>query len=127
MTTALEVFKAYDSALSSGDYAALFELFAEDIVWYQPGTHQFAGVFEGLEAVQNHLASLASNVDVMSFKTEDVFADDTTVAAVVNFAASRSGRQIDMREVDVFKIVDGKIQEVRLIDKDVELENAFWA
>lgn len=39
MSTNLEIFNAYNNALIAGDFAALFETMADDIIWHQPGNH----------------------------------------------------------------------------------------
>ncbi len=57
MSTNLEIFNAYNNALIAGDFAALFETMANDIIWHQPGNHSTSGAKIGKEVLGAHLSN----------------------------------------------------------------------
>ncbi len=50
--------RTYADALTAKDFATVAGLFAEDVVWHQPGAHQFAGTYRGQAEVNGHLGAL---------------------------------------------------------------------
>jgi uncharacterized protein len=46
------------AACAKGDFAVLNDLFAEDLLWHEPGRNQLAGDYRGREAVYEFLGSL---------------------------------------------------------------------
>jgi ketosteroid isomerase-like protein len=125
---AIDVFNIYNDALSKGDFATAFTALSDDVVWHQPGSHQFAGTFTGLEAVQAHLGQLAGETaGSLVLATEWAAATDNMVTASVHFTAKRGNKSIDMMEIDAFRVEGDKIVEVWLVDQDIALENDFWA
>lgn len=63
MSTNLEIFNAYNNALIAGDFAALFETMADDIIWHQPGNHSTSGAKIGKEVLRAHLATFAEKTN----------------------------------------------------------------
>lgn len=125
---AIDVFNTYNEGLSTGNFDKVFSVLSDDVIWHQPGEHQFAGLFEGLGNVQAHLGELASETaGTLKLETEWAAATDDLVTANVHFTAQRNGKSIDMMEIDVFRVEGDKIVEVWLVDQDVSLENDFWA
>lgn len=125
---AIDVFNTYNEGLSTGDFDKVFSVLSDDVVWHQPGTHQFAGTFTGLADVQAHLGQLAGETaGSLRLVTEWAAATDNMVTASVHFTASRGDKNIDMMEIDAFRVEGDKIVEVWLVDQDVALENDFWA
>lgn len=49
-----------------------------------------------------------------------------TVAANIHFAGRRDDASMSMDGVDVLRVADGKIVEVRLFSADQTAEDAFW-
>ena len=50
-TTPLTVVRKYFDALSAKDFATVAGMFADDIVWHQPGGNRFSGTHHGSAAV----------------------------------------------------------------------------
>ena len=65
------------AAFAKGDFAALNDLFAEDIMWHEPGRNQLAGDFRGREAVYEMFGRLME-ITAGSFHLDlqTVFAND---------------------------------------------------
>ena len=100
------------AAFAKGDFAALNDLFAEDLLWHEPGRNQLAGDFRGREAVYGYFGKLME-VTEGSFHLElqAVFADDEHGVALVVSTASRGGRSVEVHDAHIFRLRDGKVME----------------
>ena len=79
------------AAFAEGDFAALNDLFAEDLLWHDNGRNQTSGEYRGREAVYGFFAKLME-VTEGSFRADlhAVLADDEHGVALVVLAASRA-------------------------------------
>ena len=100
------------AAFAKGDFAVLNDLFAEDLLWHEPGRHELAGDFRGREAVYAYFGKLME-VTEGSFHLElqAVFADDEQGVALVVSTASRGGRSVKVNDAHIFHLRDGKVVE----------------
>lgn len=128
MSTNLSIFNAYNEGLIAGDFPAVFETMADDIIWHQPGQHATSGTHIGKEALGAHLASFAQKTNgTFKVVTNWVSENGDLVAANVTFLGTRTdGTELDMNGIDLFRIENGKIQEVWLFSSNQELEDEFW-
>lgn len=128
MSTNLSIFNAYNEGLIAGDFPAVFETMADDIIWHQPGQHATSGTHVGKEALGAHLASFAQKTNgTFKVVTNWVSENRDLVAANVTFLGTRTdGTELDMNGIDLFRIENGKIQEVWLFSSNQELEDEFW-
>ena len=110
------------TAFSKGDLAALDELFAEDIRWYEGGSNQLSGAYEGRAAVYELFGRL-SELTEGSFRLDlrTVFADDTDGVAVAEASAHRGTKSFEhVLDVHVHRFgTDGRIVEFRHATTDV--------
>jgi uncharacterized protein len=86
------------AAFAKGDFAVLNDLFAEDLLWHEPGRNQLAGDYRGRDAVYGFFGKLME-VTEGSFQLDlqAVFADDGRgVALVVSTAAGAAGASRSM-------------------------------
>jgi ketosteroid isomerase-like protein len=99
------------AAFAEGDFAVLNDLFAEDLLWHEPGRNQLAGDYRGREAVFGLFGKLME-VTEGSFHLDlhTVLADEHAVTLVVA-TASRGGRSVKINEAHVFHLRDGKVVE----------------
>ncbi len=69
MSTNLEIFNAYNNALIAGDFAALFETMADDIIWHQPGNQSSRLVVllppSSLRTVRESFPSYGSSISLL--------------------------------------------------------------
>ena len=100
------------AAFAKGDFAALTDLLAEDLVWHQGGRNQLVGDYRGREAVFGYFAKLME-VTEGSFHVDvhAVLADDEHGVALTVATASRGGRSMTANDADVMHLRDGKITE----------------
>jgi ketosteroid isomerase-like protein len=100
------------AAFAKGDFAALNNLFAEDLLWHDAGRNQTSGEYRGREAVYGFFGKLME-ITEGSFRADlhAVFADDEHGVALVVLTASRGGRSVEVNEAHVFHLRDGKVVE----------------
>ena len=125
---AMSVFNTYNEALIKGDFAGAFDVMADDIKWHQPGNNSLSGVIAGKQALGAHLGKFAEKSNG-TFKviTNWASSNGCFIAANVTFLAEHSnGDKLDMNGIDIFKIENGKIQEVWLFSSKQDIEDNFW-
>lgn len=124
----LALFNEYNEGLISGNFGAVFATMANDIKWHQPGNHSTSGVIVGKELLGRHLAKFAEKSNgTFKVLTNWVSDNGDFIAANVTFLADRgNGDILDMNGIDLFRIVDGKIQEIWLFSADQTVEDAYW-
>jgi len=65
------------AAFAKGDFAVLNDLFAEDILWHEPGQNQLSGVYRGRDAVYGFFGRLMELTEgSIRVDLNTVFADD---------------------------------------------------
>ncbi|MEU3931152.1 nuclear transport factor 2 family protein [Streptomyces sp. NPDC029044] len=124
----LTVARLYVDAVSAKDFAAVAGLFADDIVWHQPGNNAVSGTYSGGAAVGEMLAAQMT-------ATEGTFELQLTGAPMVNgalvvipihFSAQGADSEMSMDGIDVLRVEGDKIAEVWLFSADQQAEDAFW-
>ena len=100
------------AAFAEGNLAFLNDLFAEDIEWHEAGHHQLSGDYHGRDAVFGFLGKLME-VTEGTFRADvhAVLADDEHGVALMYLSASKGGRSIEINDVHVVHMRDGKIVE----------------
>lgn len=122
------VAQRYYEAMSAGDIPAGTSLFADDIVWHQPGGNRFSGTRDGAAAVGEMIGgqmALTGGTFELRF-TGEPMVNGTLAALPVHFSGKREGAAMSMDGVDVLRVDGGKIAEMWLFSADQEAEDAFW-
>lgn len=119
--------KAYE-AFSQGDMATLTELFHEDASWHMPGENPLSGDYIGRDAIFGMLGQVAV-LTGGTFKSEphDILANDEHGVAMTNVSGSREGKELNMKEIDVTHIKDGKFIECWSFYEDDRRNDEFWS
>jgi uncharacterized protein len=127
-TETLAVARRYVDATAAKDFAALDGLFAEGIVWHQPGNNQLSGTHRGATAVRELMArTMAISEGTFELAvTGAPMVNGTVFAVPVHFSAKRQGAELSMDGVDVLRVESGRIAEVWLFSDVQEGEDAFW-
>jgi uncharacterized protein len=127
-STTPAVARRYVEATAAEDFAAVDALFAEDIVWHQPGNNQLSGTHRGKAAV-NEVMGRTMAVSEGTFDlavTGAPMIDGAMFAVPVHFSAKRQGAELSMNGVDVLRVDGDKIVEVWLFSDVQDDEDAFW-
>ena len=119
----------YFDSLAKGDLETLGSLFAEDVIWHQPGQGKLSKTYKGKNEVFG-LFGQFMEISQGSFRIDSVghiMANENFVSTTLHFSAKKAnGQSISMDGVDLMKIENGKIKEVFLFSADQPAEDAFW-
>lgn len=122
------VAQRYHQAMSSGDVPAANALFADDIVWHQPGANRFSGNHGGGPAVGELIGGMMAVSDgtfELRF-TGEPMVNGALAVIPVHFSGRRAGAKMSMDGVDMLRVEGGRIAEMWLFSADQDAEDAFW-
>lgn len=124
----IDIAKTYIQAAQTGDQATLGRILSPDVVWHQPGNNQFSGTHRGMAAVGQLLGQMmaVSKGTFAITRADHYMANGDWVAVSIEFGGERDGLVLRQPGVDLVRIADGTIVEVRLFSSDPEQEDAFW-
>ena len=123
----MRVFNTYTEALSRGDFEAAFETMADTIVWHMGGESSLSGIIKGKQALGERLGEFAKRSNgTFRVMTEWAASNDCFVAASVVSLAEKGNEKLNNPGIDLFKIEDGKIQEVWTFAQYQTVEDKFW-
>ena len=127
-TIPLAVVRKYFDALSAKDFATVAGMFADDIVWHQPGDNRFSGTHHSSAAVGEMIGGMMT-VSEGTFElalTAAPMVNGTLVAVPVHFTGKREGAAMAQDGIDLLRIDGDRIAEVWLFSSDPEAEDVFW-
>ena len=103
--------KGYE-AFASGDMDALASMFSDDLVWHATGRNPFSGDYKGIEETLTYFGKLVERTGG-TFKAEmhTIVADDDHAVGMHHDSADRDGKHLDVNEVLIFHVRDGKVFE----------------
>ncbi len=111
MTADAEVVRNLYDARSRNDLAAAAEAIAPNVVWHEP--YDYLGTLNGREAVMDAIQqSMEETHGTFHLDVTDLLSSKDHVVALVDFSAERNGARMFGREIGVFKVDRGLIQEV---------------
>ncbi|SMD25660.1 nuclear transport factor 2 family protein [Kibdelosporangium aridum] len=122
------VAQKYFDALEAKQFDVVAGMFADDIVWHQPGANRFSGTHRGAGAVNamiGGMMEISRGTFALSLRSAPMVNGDL-VAAEVRFGGEREGASMAQDGVDVMRVSDGQIVEVWLYSGDQKAEDAFW-
>jgi uncharacterized protein len=111
----------------SADLDLLKVVFADDVVWHEPGRSSLAGDYKGPEAVLEFLGQLKARSGG-TFKIEilDVLSEPERAVVLQRETAERNGKVLDVDAALDFEIHHGKITEVTVYQADAYQFDEFW-
>ncbi|HXV94301.1 MAG TPA: nuclear transport factor 2 family protein [Pseudonocardia sp.] len=117
------------AAFKAGDAAAIAELFADDIVWTVSGTGPASGTTKGMDGVLRNFGDIMRWTEgTYNAEPIDYMGSDLHAANVSHVTARRpDGRVLDVDEVVVFTVRDGKLAEAQHMAYDEKAWDEFFA
>jgi uncharacterized protein len=122
-----DVRRVFD-AFAGGDPRALFEVIAEDAVWRVPGNVSVARTYRGRAEIFELFRDTRRLTDG-TYRSELRWslADDEHAVAVYRASGSRLGRTIDIDQVLLIRLEEGRWVDVLALPTDPAAFEAFWA
>lgn len=123
----MKVFNAYTEALSKGNVEAVFETMSDNIVWHMGGEGPLSGIVKGKRALGERLGEFIKRSNgTFRVITNWAASNDCFVAASIVSLAEKEGEKLNDPGIDLFRIENGKIQEVWTFAKQQDEEDKFW-
>ncbi|WP_022818902.1 nuclear transport factor 2 family protein [Fusobacterium russii] len=124
----MKIFSTYSDALSKGDFVTAFGTLSDNITWHMGGNNPLSGTIIGKNSLKECLIEFSKRsngtfkVITNWFASNDCF----VVASVVSLAERNENDKLNMPGVDLFRIENGKIQEVWTFAENQSIEDKFW-
>src|ERR671933_1133233 len=113
-----EVMKRYVEAFKRRDWEVATAFWAEDIVLHAQGRNPLAGDFFGKQAFLDHVgrvsAQLGGTIELV--EVYEVLVGAEHAVALLKGQAVRGERSLEFDRVNVYRLQDGKIVELRSYD-----------
>ncbi|MDO5616456.1 MAG: nuclear transport factor 2 family protein [Cruoricaptor ignavus] len=128
MSKNTEIVQSYFDAVAKGDFETVGNLFADDIVWHQPGKGIQSGIYNGKQELFAHLGNFAqwSNGTFAIDAIEYIADNGDLVSASIHFKAEKDGKILSMKGIDLLRLENDKIKEVWLFSEKIDDEDDFW-
>jgi hypothetical protein len=126
--TAVDDIRRVFDAFGGSDPRALFDVIAEDAVWRVAGSAPIAREYRGRDDVFELFRATRRLTDG-TYRSELrwALADGDHAVAVYRARGRRLGRELDIEQVLVIALRDGRWQEVLALPTDSAAFEAFWA
>lgn len=116
-------------AYRSGDHQTFTSLLADSLTWYQPGSSRIAGIKRSKKELLM-MGSMMSKLSDGTLKLKEVRYFQTsgnTVTCLLHWtAAAPYGAVLDVWNIDLYTVAEGKIMEATVYSEDIEQEDRFW-
>jgi ketosteroid isomerase-like protein len=114
------------AAFGRGDLAAVAAVFREDAVWHAQDLGVLSGDHVGWPAVAAFFGrTMELTQGSFSVTVEDVLTNTSGAAVIVRSQGTREGRELDSRQVHLYRMEDGKVAEAwQFAPRDAD---EFWS
>jgi ketosteroid isomerase-like protein len=114
-------------AFNAGDMATLSELFADDAVWYVPGSGVLSGTKQGRDAILAYFGELGARTQGdFQANLKDIVGGENHIVAIQQTQGKNKGKTLDMATIITFVVRDGKVTEGREFFEDTAKADDFW-
>jgi ketosteroid isomerase-like protein len=116
------------AAFGGGEKRALYDVIAENAVWRVPGLAPVAGEYDGRDEIFRLFRETRRRTDG-TYRSELrwALADGERAVAVYRARGSRLGRELDIDQVLLITLRDGRWQEILALPTDPSAFELFWA
>lgn len=126
---AAQTVKNFLTAVQKGDNQTLAALIHPSIHWSQPGTNRFSGQKTSSAAVFQMVGDMfAATANTLSLADiKQITVNGNKVACLIRWKAVQPGGGVlDVNNIDVYTVENGKIVEATVYSEDVAQEDEFW-
>ena len=121
--------RALRDGFLTGDFDVLTDAFADDITWHLSGANPLAGTYRGREAVFGYFAKIMElTAGTLRPVDRDTAGGDEHGVLLLHTTATRIGkRPLDIDEILVCRVVNGRMAEVHQFQYDRQAWDEFWS
>ncbi len=119
--------RGYDG-FNSGDTDAVAELYADDVRWEGPNTEDIpmSGTHDGKDAVLAALAQIGDQYESFDVSPDEMVEQGDTIVVLSHIEAkTKSGNQLKLPGVEVYRMNDGKANRVQSLIDTAEVKAAL--
>lgn len=113
-------------AVAAGDAAVFRELLSPEIRWRSHGTGDITGIFVGVDAVLDYMASAGDLVDKLRSDLIDIFVNDRGVVLWYVVEANRGEKELHSEQLLLLEIEDDRVVRGTVIPVSQHQTNRFW-
>jgi uncharacterized protein len=125
----LQVVRDFLTAYMEHNHEKFTSLLHPDVIWVQPGDNRVSGVKKSKTELLQMGAKL-SELSARTLKLVDVeyySPQGNTVVCILHWTAAQpTGNILDVRNIDVYTVEDGKIILAKVFSRDILQEDRFW-
>ncbi len=124
-----KVVSKFLTAVQTGDMATVGALLHPEVQWNQPGASDISGKKHSAQEVFKMVGAMfeISGNTLKLAEIKWIGDNGTSVAALLHWTATKaSGETIDVENIDVYTLEEGRIVAVNVYSSDIETENKFW-
>jgi uncharacterized protein len=125
----LRIVNDFLTAVQTGDHEKVNALADANIHWEQPGNNPFSGTKTSLKQVYEMVGGMSGLTDhsLKLTAVRTLAVNGNSVAALVNWKAKKAnGDELDVDNIDVYTVNNGKITRAVVYSADIEKENKYW-
>jgi uncharacterized protein len=124
---AVDVVRRWYAAFAAGDMATVEDLLHPDVRFRVPGSNRFSGDYRGRAELMALFAAVKDYTGgTFRIRVHDIVGGGEQASVLVEAMAEREGRSVAEKDVEVHRIRDGRIVEIRLFIDDVYGGDDFW-
>jgi ketosteroid isomerase-like protein len=112
--------------VAEGDARILQEVWDPKIVWHAAGSHPWAGRYEGIEAVLDHIASIGESSDQFDAQLDELLTSDRRIVYFFRAHVRRGSRATDVEYIMSARHENGRMIHIWLVPMDPEALAALW-
>jgi ketosteroid isomerase-like protein len=112
--------------VADGDVEALTSAWDPKIVWHAAGSHPWAGRFEGIEVVLNHLAEIGESSDQFVAQLDELLTSDRRIVYFFRIHIRRGTLSADVDYVMSANHENGRMTYIWLAPLDPETLANLW-
>jgi uncharacterized protein len=118
------------TTFGAGDIAGFFELLTDDFEWHMAGQFPLAGDYRGTDEMAGLFAKIFELLGpngTLLLEPEHIFTNDEYAVGLIRYKARRGDdKAMDMRNVHVWRVRDGKVAEYWFHPSDLHVVESFW-
>lgn len=125
----VEIVKEFLDAAQHMNHAKAAALLDPNVVWEQPGDNRVSGTKRSADSLFGMIGEMLKLSDHTIKLTEikAITVNANRVACLVHWTAQQpAGGILDVDNIDVYTVENGKIVKVTIFSADLEQENKFW-
>lgn len=126
---AKSIVQEFLSAVQAGNFDRVGALLHPEVIWEQPGNNRFSGKKKSVEEVFGMVGGMLelSGKTLALTEIKSIMANGEMVSCLVRWqAANPFGGRLDVDNIDVYTVLDGKITEAKIFSADPAQEDRFW-